>query len=38
MEVSVEVQKINRKNYQGCQFDVHLIQCQTSTDISGIMN
>ena len=29
---------INQTNYQGCQFDVHFIQCQTSTDISGIVN
>ena len=27
-----------KKNYQGCQFDVHFIQCQTSTDILGIVN
>ena len=25
-------------NDQGCQFDEHLIQCCTSTDISGIVN
>ena len=24
---------VNRTNYQGCQFDMHFIQCQTSTDI-----
>ena len=29
---------VNRTNYQGCQFDVHFIQCQTSIDISGIAN
>ena len=23
---------------QGCQFDVYFIQCQTSTDILGIVN
>ena len=28
---------VNRTNYQGCQFDLHFIQCQTSTDISRIM-
>ena len=28
----------NQTNYQQSQFDVHLIQCQTSTDISGIVN
>ena len=40
MEVSVEVDKIIKcaTNYQGCQFDVHFIQCQTSADILGIMN
>ena len=27
-----------KKNYQGCQIDVHFIQCQTSTDILGIVN
>ena len=29
---------VNRTNVQGCQFDVHFSQCQTSTDISGIVN
>ena len=29
---------VNRTNYQGCQFDVHFIQCHTSTDILGIVN
>ena len=29
---------VNQTNYQGCQFDVHLIQCRTSTDILGIIN
>ena len=29
---------VNWTSYQGCQFDVHFIQCQTSTDILGIMN
>ena len=29
---------INRTNYQGCLFAVHLIHCQTSTDILGILN
>ena len=29
---------VNRTNYQGCQFDVHFIQCQTSTDISWIVH
>ena len=28
---------VNRANYQGCQFDVHFIQWQTSTDILRIM-
>ena len=28
----------NRKNYQECQFHLQLIQCQTSTDILGMMN
>ena len=28
---------VNRTNYQGCQFDVHLLQCQISTDISRIV-
>ena len=27
-----------KKNDQGCQFDVHFIQCQISTDISRIVN
>ena len=27
---------VNRANYPWCQFDVLLIQCQTSIDISGI--
>ena len=27
-----------RTNYQGCRFDVHFIHCQTSTDISEIVN
>ena len=26
-----------KKNDQGCQFDVHFIQCQISTDILGIV-
>ena len=29
---------INQTNYQECQFDVHCIHCQTSTDILGIVN
>ena len=29
---------VNRTNYQGCQFDVHFFQSQTSTDTSRIMN
>ena len=29
---------IDQKNYQGCQFDVHCIQCQKSTDILGIVS
>ena len=29
---------VNRTNDQGCQFDVHFIQSQTSTDTSRIMN
>ena len=29
---------VDRTNYRGCQFDEHLIQCETSTDISRIMN
>ena len=29
---------VNRANHQGCQFDEYFIQCQTSTDISGIVN
>ena len=29
---------VDRTNYPGCQFDVYFIQCQTSTDILGIMN
>ena len=29
---------VNRTNHQGCQFDECFIQCQTSTDISGIVN
>ena len=29
---------VNQKNYQGCQFDVDFIQCQTSIDIFGIVN
>ena len=29
---------VNRKNYQGCQFDEYFIQRQTSTDILGIVN
>ena len=29
---------VNRTNHQGCQFDVHFIQCQAFTDISGIVN
>ena len=29
---------VNKTNYQECQFDVHFIQCQTSTDILGIVN
>ena len=29
---------VNQKNYQGCQFDVDFIQCQTSTDISRSVN
>ena len=29
---------VNRTNDQRSQFDVHFIQCQTSTDISGIVN
>ena len=29
---------VNRTNYQGCQLDLNFIQCQTYTDISGIMN
>ena len=29
---------VNRTNHQGCQFDEYFIQCQTSTDISGIVN
>ena len=30
LQVEVDVDRIN---YPGCQFDVHFIQCQTSTDI-----
>ena len=26
---------VNRKNYQGCQFDVYFTQCQTSRDVLG---
>ena len=29
---------VDQTNYRGCQFDEHLIQCETSTDISRIMN
>ena len=29
---------VNQTNYQGCQFDVHLIQCQTPTSILEIVN
>ena len=29
---------VNRTNHQGCQFDEYFIQCQTSTNISGIVN
>ena len=29
---------VNRASYQGCQFDEHLIQCQKSTDILGIID
>ena len=29
---------VNQTNYEGCQFNVHFIQCQISTDISGIVN
>ena len=29
---------VNETNYQGCQFDVHFIQSQTSTDILRIVN
>ena len=29
---------VDRTNYRGCQFDEHLIMCETSTDISRIMN
>ena len=29
---------VNQTNYQGCQFDVHFIQHQTSTDISGVVD
>ena len=29
---------LNRKNNQGCQFDVHFIQCQQSINISEIVN
>ena len=29
---------VNQTNYQGWQFNVRFIQCQTSTDISGIAN
>ena len=30
LQIEVDV---DRKNYPGCQFDVHFIQCQKSTDI-----
>ena len=30
--------ELNQTNYQGCQFDVHCIPCQTSTEILGIVN
>ena len=29
---------MNQINYKGCQFDVHFIPYQTSTDILGIVN
>ena len=29
---------VNQTNNRGCQFDVHFIQCQTFTEILGIMN
>ena len=29
---------VNQTNYQGFRFDVHFIQCQTSTDILVIVN
>ena len=35
---SVDEVVVDRTNYRGCQFDEHLIQCETSTDISRIMN
>ena len=29
---------VNQTNYQGCQFDVHFIQCQIPANILGIVN
>ena len=29
---------VNWTNYQGWEFDLHFIQSETSTDISGIVN
>ena len=29
---------INKTNYQGCQFDLHCIQCESFTDILEIVN
>ena len=29
---------VNQTNYQGCKFDLSFIHCQTSPDISGIVN
>ena len=37
-ELRVSEVVVNRTNYQGCHFDEHFIQCQTSTYISGIVN
>ena len=36
--VSVDEVVVNETNYQGCQFDMHFIQYQISTDNLRIMN
>ena len=35
--ICVDEVEVNQRNHKECQFDVHFIQCQKSTDISRIV-